>query len=1521
MGPVEVSVHYAGQPFVFRHADGNDHIFQILKNTGEFYEQEFLSAVRKFLREGDNVVDVGANIGTHTVFFAGVCKCNVFSFEPNPVAAHLLEQNIKANHLTRRVRIRRVAVGAANGYGKLAANADHNLGATKIVKDIEGNEKSLRIAKLSDLISDAKIRLIKIDVEGMDLDVLLGAENLIARDKPIITTEAATRSDFSRIFEVLERHGYLPFGSLNYTPTHIFIHADELASFQMWSVIQKQMALDYIDRAILRDQISDLRRKLSILPNEFSSGFAKFAHELKEVGSGTNQKWLVDLAEAISPVHVELKHAAKLLSEVEEKLGDENLKRVFESGQSQVGKQLAFLQSQYQQLETKVANLDRQIASSINDLSHTLQSGVGEQLKNIDERIRDAARVMPDQLQARILEFDRKVDTIAEAVVDLKVELSANYASVSEVSKSIRENQSQIEGIPALVAGALAGGMELLTATSRNFAILAKRMDEQAQKETERGENFQNQFSIFESRLASMTAELSSVVYTLNQAGGTLSELSAENRNLSKMVSNAVSDWQVNFNRLLELAADWVAASDLAQAAADQDAALLQIQWHSLYEGKNKSPVDADMQSSIIALREKVASEHLEKNASRNTKNTETSPAKVALVGGPRDVWRVVRPNENKKEIYISPRDSNFAKPQPAAQSGDVSTIVTAPGDQIIAIEEFVSGWQGKGWAQGKAALEQGGVVRATIPGDAGMVSRQIDLPGGGLVEIEVVIKAVNENNIHPFLRIIADDNDGVGYDMPLSIGVKKVKAFASNRTRRIKFYILAHNCKSGDSFAIQRLVVKRVDADAHQRMIRRHLGEPVLASMASIPSRREMLADCVHSLLVQCDQVRVFLNNYPDVPEFLMHPRVEVRRSQDWDDRGDAGKVFWLEQDKTPGFRLIVDDDLIFPPDFAEVMCAKVAAKGKKAIYATHGVLIRQPITNYYDRRSRAATFHFGHGLDSDRSVHIGATNALCLHSEAISMRWADFKYCNSADIWLALHAQENGLEVLTPARPRNWVRENHHTVPDETIYKHSVNRTRTRFDSSLVQDAALKHNWPLTVHVGKKSKYGLLVNVGSTDNLTSSIESAVEHAGNEAEWVIMLAYDRGQPLQENAVSEVTIQRETHLLDTGSDPGGLKQAADLIVRLNLGAVLGLDGSALVSDSRRSVASCVPETRGEVTLTKLKTDQGHIVGVVVAPGDGIPDGMLRFVEKLSLGEPSSSDFDYMLNKHCAFKINKTALSTAKSSEVTINKIFKQVKVLNLDRRPDRWERVTKSLTMADIEAQRFSAVDGSEEKVATEYQRYLEQPRTKISANVPEIRYQRDLYMNYASQAARVSYLERQGKKAIASRGAWGYLKSYEAVLEEALAANTESLLVLDDDVLLHREIKTLFAQAMKELPDDWLILQLGTLQYNWSPPWADWHSPMLYRTNGSAVGSHAVGMRFDIIPYLLDHVRRFDMPYDIGALSAATRAFPDRCFVIYPNLAIQSMVDSDIGTSDFQKAKKREDIMATYRWKLDDYQ
>jgi hypothetical protein len=138
---------------------------------------------------------------------------------------------------------------------------------------------------------------------------------------------------------------------------------------------------------------------------------------------------------------------------------------------------------------------------------------------------------------------------------------------------------------------------------------------------------------------------------------------------------------------------------------------------------------------------------------------------------------------------------------------------------------------------------------------------------------------------------------------------------------------------------------------------------------------------------------------------------------------------------------------------------------------------------------------------------------------------------------------------------------------------------------------------------------------------------------------------------------------------------------------------------------------------------------------------------------------------------------------------------------------------------------------------------------------------------------------------------------------------------------MLHRRAGLYFAAATGELPADWLLLQLGTLQYDWTDDWIDWRSRMLYQTNGVAIGSFAVGIQFDSAVFLLDQVRRMQLPFDSGALAAATRAFPGRCFVTYPNIAIVPPRDgADIGASESERAGDAATIAATCRWVLDDY-
>ncbi|MGE3711759.1 MAG: glycosyltransferase family 25 protein [Hyphomicrobiaceae bacterium] len=881
------------------------------------------------------------------------------------------------------------------------------------------------------------------------------------------------------------------------------------------------------------------------------------------------------------------------------------------------------------------------------------------------------------------------------------------------------------------------------------------------------------------------------------------------------------------------------------------------------------------------------------------------------------------------------------------------STPPCEAASEILATIDYSEGWTGKGWGQGASQLETG--ARVTAPASCprlGFVGPTIPLEYGGLLEVTVEIDDAPASGARPLLQIQSTDGVGIGHDFELNQGATTVRAFAPHSTKVIKFYVVMLDAPAGASFTMGRLVVRRIDTDDHCRRIRAKVGEPVLASLASIPSRESMLRDCVNSLLAQCDKVRVFLNSYPHVPGFLEHPRIEIRRSQDWDDRGDAGKFFWIDRDnEVPGYRVIADDDLIFPPDFVEVLAGKVAATGKRAIFATHGVLLRQPFARYYDRSARAATFHFSNALSVDRGIHISATGAMCFHSSTIDMGWGDFKYSNSADTWVTLYTQNNKIAAFTPARPRNWLRENEHAVPSDTIYRHSLNRTKSRFDSSHIQDAVLRHAWPLTVNTLSRPKVAVAVHLNHPSDLASSVGPWLKKASaiaDRAEPVFVLSFYGGNDSLKAAIDQQPIPYETHLIDCSharADP--LAKVLALHVRLGFDAtLLGAEKVQPVAhpqdnDAEDSVVLSTepPISLGPAQITAWQRPHAdRPCAIAVSGGEKGNDGLACLLGKgcrlrSSHQNNSAADDAFHLAGHNLRERVENAMAEGRRSAArprharpptqirTVNDLFQRVVVLNLDRRPERWERVSAELAREGIKTERFSAVDGLNPAIAKEYEDYSRRPPHTVGPDLPEIRFATDLYMNYPSQMARVAHLEAStGRKAIASAGAWGYLRSYEAILERSLTEQDETLLVFDDDIVLHREFRARFEQAVSQLPPNWLIIQLGTLQYNWTHPWCQWQSPMLYRTNGAAIGSHAVGMRFEILPFLLDHTRRMDLPYDIGPLSAATRAFADRCFVIHPNLAIQSLDDSDIGTSDFQKTRSREEIAAVYRWNLSDY-
>ncbi len=167
----------------------DSYIGRSLDLYGEFSpgEAEFFSQV---LRPGSWALDVGANIGAHTVLFAQKVspKGAVIAFEPQRVIHELLSTNLMLNGLLN-VIPRHAAAGSKEGTLMVPAvnyGVEGNYGCLGLGKYTEGEPVPIEVIDRLDLPA---CHLIKVDVEGMELEVLKGAEATIRRHKPVLYVE------------------------------------------------------------------------------------------------------------------------------------------------------------------------------------------------------------------------------------------------------------------------------------------------------------------------------------------------------------------------------------------------------------------------------------------------------------------------------------------------------------------------------------------------------------------------------------------------------------------------------------------------------------------------------------------------------------------------------------------------------------------------------------------------------------------------------------------------------------------------------------------------------------------------------------------------------------------------------------------------------------------------------------------------------------------------------------------------------------------------------------------------------------------------------------------------------------------------------------------------------------------------------------------------------------------------------------------------------------------------------------
>ncbi len=177
----------------------NDYLSNSLCIEG-FLEKELLDNTVKFMKilgvnfKDITFIDIGANIGNHSIYFASIVKY-VHSFEVNPLVFNLLKLN---SELRKNITPHNVGLGAKYSTSKLFVDKS-NLGASFIrdklphlsQKDNYMEPFNVEIKPFDEEYLEVcgKIGIIKLDVENMEYEVLLGAKKTIKQYEPIILLE------------------------------------------------------------------------------------------------------------------------------------------------------------------------------------------------------------------------------------------------------------------------------------------------------------------------------------------------------------------------------------------------------------------------------------------------------------------------------------------------------------------------------------------------------------------------------------------------------------------------------------------------------------------------------------------------------------------------------------------------------------------------------------------------------------------------------------------------------------------------------------------------------------------------------------------------------------------------------------------------------------------------------------------------------------------------------------------------------------------------------------------------------------------------------------------------------------------------------------------------------------------------------------------------------------------------------------------------------------------------------------
>lgn len=223
------------------------------------------------------------------------------------------------------------------------------------------------------------------------------------------------------------------------------------------------------------------------------------------------------------------------------------------------------------------------------------------------------------------------------------------------------------------------------------------------------------------------------------------------------------------------------------------------------------------------------------------------------------------------------------------------------------------------------------------------------------------------------------------------------------------------------------------------------------IGGIATMPSRAHTFEKALASILPQVDRLFVFFDKFIQVPAaFVGHAKIVPLTVAEHGKLEGSGKFLGVKLYADPCLYFCFDDDILYPPDYVEVMTRALYRHYLRAVVGLHGAFFRPPFLSFRQDRK---VFHFTAELAVDAHIDTLGTGTIAFHTGNFRVDPRDWPHHDMDDLMIAIEAVKREMPRIAIRRPKSFLHALAENQPD-SVY-HSLNRDDSR--QSAIMRAAL--------------------------------------------------------------------------------------------------------------------------------------------------------------------------------------------------------------------------------------------------------------------------------------------------------------------------------------------------------------------------------------------------------------------------------------------------------------------------------